>query len=56
MYILNGDVYEEDCRNIVFREVDYWISIEFEREEVLFRVWIFWEKVYFIEFFEVDLE
>lgn len=55
-HILNGDVYEEDCRNIVSREVDHRISTEFEREEALFRARTLWEKAYPTEPFEVDLE
>ncbi|XP_022802893.1 uncharacterized protein LOC111340328 [Stylophora pistillata] len=55
-HILDGGFYEEDCRNIVFREVDHRINVELEKEEALFRARTLWEKAYPTEPFEVDLE
>lgn len=55
-HILDGSVYENDCRNIVSREVDHRINAELEKEEAFVRARTLWDKAYPTEPFEVDLE
>ena len=54
-HILDPSVYEEDCKNIVSKEVDHQVNTCLQREQSLERARKLWKKTYPSEPFEVDL-
>ena len=55
-HILDLSVYEEDCKNVVSKEVDHRINTDVQKEEALERARKLWEKKCPTEPFKADLQ